>query len=106
MREPLDYIGDVDAGHCVRWHIPGVGNLPVSRVNQTRCRVGDGIRLHDGGCRLMLDGVDEARTVAAVIAQPVDVDLVVRVARLVVDLEIDFAANIRTHAGGEALDRR
>ena len=54
----------------------------------------------------MLNGGDEGGAVAAVIAQPVDVDLVVRVAGLIVDLEIDRATDIGADAGGETLDRR
>ena len=42
----------------------------------------------------MLKRRDESGSVAAVITQPIDVYAVVRIAGLVVDLEIDCATNI------------
>jgi hypothetical protein len=47
---------------------------------------------------------DESGSVAAIIAQPVDVDLVISIAGLVVDLELNGAAEIRADARRETLD--
>ena len=51
----------------------------------------------------MLKGRLQARAIAAVIAQPIDADRIIRTARLVVDLELHRAADIGAHLGGEAL---
>ena len=52
----------------------------------------------------MLNGAFEPGAIATIIAQAIDIDMIVRITRQIVDLELDYAANIGADFGGESLD--
>ena len=54
---------------------------------------------------LVLNCAFEPGAVAAIIAQTIDIDMIVRITRQIVDLELDRAANIGADRGGESLDQ-
>jgi hypothetical protein len=97
-----DELGEVDARNGVGRDRPGGRLSPVAAVDQPRSRVvetvGLGLRQARRGC----DGRDLACPVAAVVAHPVDVEVVG--GRRGVDLEMDRLATVDADVGGEALD--
>ena len=57
------------------------------------------------GCdhrRRVLQGGDEAGAVASIISEPIDLDLIVRIAGQIVDLELHRAANVGADGGRKA----
>ena len=97
--------GDVDAGDRGGRDRPRRRHAPVATIDQTRRRVGQAGGLGLGQARRRADvGLLQARAVALVVAQPVDVDVVGRGGRL--DLEADRPADVDAHRRGVALDGR
>ena len=99
----VDHVCDIDAGCGGGRDRPGVGNAPISCIDQTGRRVDEWVRLDDGAPRVVYGG-DEGGAVAAVIAQPVNVDLIRAIASLVIDFELNSSPNSRADIGREALD--
>ena len=100
-----DQVGDVDAGDRGARDRPRCATRPSCRSRSSPV-VGE--RLARGLGRASPVGArfarDQPRAVAAVVAQPQDVDVVVRGRRL--DLEGDRLALVDAHRRREALDRR
>jgi hypothetical protein len=96
--------GDVDAGDRGRRHLPGRRDGPVAAVDQTGRRVGQAVRLDLRQREALRERGLQAGAVAAVPAEPVDVDPVGDGVRL--DLEVDGGALVDRDLGREALDRR
>ncbi len=61
-------------------------------------------RLNDGGGVLVLQAGDQPCAITAVIAEPIGIDPVVRIACLIVDLETNLAIDVGADRSSEALD--
>ncbi len=99
-----DEVGEVDAGDGVARHRPRGRFRPVAAIDQAARGFGlaGGLRLRQD--RRGFDRVHLAGAVAAVVAHPVDVEVVV--ARVRLDLEVDGLAAVDADFGGKALDAR
>ena len=69
-------LGDIDARHGIRRNGPGCRNRPVAGIDQAGRRVAQrrGLVLHAG----VLDGGDLPGAHAAIVAEAIDIDPVVR----------------------------
>ena len=97
------HLGVIDARDRIGRNIPGGRDRPVAGIDQLGGGVEQGQRLRLGAGELAIDGLDQPGAVAAVIAQPIDIDAVI--GGIGVDLEIDALAVVERELGGIALDR-
>ena len=102
-RIPARGLRDIDARHRTGWHHPRRRDAPRAAIDQSAGGLGRARRLNLRQRRRRLHRVDLARAGAPVVAEPIDVDAVI--SRRRVDLEVDGAADIHAHVGGEPLNR-
>jgi hypothetical protein len=60
--------------------------------------------LNDGAGSLMLNGRYEPGAVAAIITKAIDIDMIIWIAGLIIDLEIDLATEVGAEGRREPLD--
>ena len=94
----------IDARYCVRRGLPRSGYRPIAAIVKVCRRIPDAFRLRLRQLDRRFDRIDEACAHAAVIAQPIDVNPVVR--RVCFYLKEDCLAAIDTDIVSETLNRR